>query len=72
MSSPASATRTAKAQAPVLRVALYESAGSQPLAGPARAELLKALLEKGYAVTCIRPASGHSRSPAFPGRRTAA
>jgi Pyruvate/2-oxoacid:ferredoxin oxidoreductase delta subunit len=43
------------AQAPVLRVALYESAGSQPLPGPARAELLRALLEKGYAVTCIRP-----------------
>ncbi|HET6248122.1 MAG TPA: ferredoxin family protein [Tepidisphaeraceae bacterium] len=41
--------------APVLRIALYEGAGSQPLAGAARAELLRALLEKGYAVTCVKP-----------------
>ena len=47
---PGSAT-----SAPALRIALYESAGSAPLDPPARAELLHALLEKGYAVTCIRP-----------------
>jgi len=41
--------------APALRIALYEGAGSQPLDGPARAALLAALLEKGYAVACVRP-----------------
>ena len=41
--------------APVLRIALYESAGSTPLSAGARTELLKTLLEKGYAVSCIRP-----------------
>ncbi|MDB5356928.1 MAG: putative Fe-S containing oxidoreductase [Phycisphaerales bacterium] len=43
--------------APALRVALYEGAGSRALDGAARAELLRTLLEKGYAVTCIRPGS---------------
>jgi NAD-dependent dihydropyrimidine dehydrogenase PreA subunit len=43
------------ATAPVFRIALYEAAGSQPLNAPQRADLLQALLEKGYAVTCIRP-----------------
>jgi NAD-dependent dihydropyrimidine dehydrogenase PreA subunit len=43
------------ATAPVFRVALYEGAGSRPLSGNERAGLLKTLLEKGYAVTCIRP-----------------
>lgn len=43
------------ATAPVIRIALYEGAGSRPLAGSQRAELLQSLLEKGYAVTCIRP-----------------
>src|SRR5579862_4895981 len=42
---------------PALRVAVYEGAGSQPLSGSARAELLAALLDKGYAVTCVRPGS---------------
>jgi len=42
---------------PALRVALYEDAGSRPLDGPQRAQLLKALLEKGYAVTCVRAGS---------------
>src|SRR5580765_3251995 len=40
---------------PSLRVALYEGAGSRPLEGPRRAQLLKALLEKGFAVSCVRP-----------------
>ena len=43
------------ATTPVFRVALYEGAGAQPLAAEYRAQVLKALLEKGYAVTCIRP-----------------
>ena len=41
--------------APVLRIALYESAGSTPLVAASRTEVLKTLLEKGYAVSCIRP-----------------
>jgi Pyruvate/2-oxoacid:ferredoxin oxidoreductase delta subunit len=56
MSAPATANRpTGPLAVPALRVALYESAGSQPLSGATRAELLRALLEKGYAVSCIRP-----------------
>lgn len=55
MSAPVSTSRQGIAQAPVLRIALYESAGSQPLSGAARTDLLRALLEKGYAVTCVRP-----------------
>jgi Pyruvate/2-oxoacid:ferredoxin oxidoreductase delta subunit len=42
---------------PALRVALYEGAGATPLDGPRRAQLMKALLEKGYAVTCVRAGS---------------
>jgi len=43
------------ATAPIFRIALYEAAGSQPLNTSDRADLLSALLEKGYAITCIRP-----------------
>ncbi|HEY2585320.1 MAG TPA: ferredoxin family protein [Tepidisphaeraceae bacterium] len=43
------------AKTPLFRVALYEGAGSQPLSGAERGELLKTLLDRGYAVTCIRP-----------------
>ena len=46
---------------PPLRVALYEGGGSSELAAAERAELLHALLEKGYAVSCIRP--GGQASP---------
>jgi len=44
-----------EARAPVFRVALYEGVGSKPIAASDRAQLLVTLLEKGYAVTCIRP-----------------
>jgi NAD-dependent dihydropyrimidine dehydrogenase PreA subunit len=43
------------AASPLFRIALYEGAGSQPLSGAERGDLLKSLLEKGYAVACIRP-----------------
>src|SRR4051812_21894377 len=43
--------------APAIRIALYEGIGSIALAGARRAELVKTLLEKGYAVTCVRPGS---------------
>jgi NAD-dependent dihydropyrimidine dehydrogenase PreA subunit len=42
-------------QPPPLRVALYEGAGSTELSAAERGELLKAFLEKGLAVSCIRP-----------------
>lgn len=45
----------ASATAPVFRVALYEGVGAEPLTGGERAEVLQALLDKGYAVTCVRP-----------------
>lgn len=38
-----------------MRVALYEGIGSAELPAAERGELLRALLEKGYAVSCIRP-----------------
>jgi NAD-dependent dihydropyrimidine dehydrogenase PreA subunit len=44
-----------EARAPLFRVAIYEGAGSRPLSNVERGSLLKTLLEKGYAVTCIRP-----------------
>ena len=50
------------ATAPVFRVALYEGNGAQPLPGPFRAELLQSLLEKGYAVTSIRPGANVSHA----------
>src|SRR4051794_39513786 len=40
---------------PPLRVALYEGAGSHELPASDRGELLRVLLEKGYAVSCVRP-----------------
>lgn len=40
---------------PPVRVALYEGAGSTELSSSARGELLRVLLEKGYAVSSIRP-----------------
>ena len=43
------------ATTPIFRIALYEGAGSQPLSRVERAELLQTLLDRGYAVTCIRP-----------------
>ena len=43
------------AKSPTLHVALYEGAGSHELTGGERGELLKTLLEKGVAVSCIRP-----------------
>jgi NAD-dependent dihydropyrimidine dehydrogenase PreA subunit len=44
-----SAAATARVQ-----VVIYEGAGSRPLDGSGRAELFRALLEKGYAVTSVR------------------
>src|SRR3954466_11897959 len=38
-----------------LRIALYEGAGSSELSAGERGELLKAFLEKGLTVSCIRP-----------------
>lgn len=54
------------AKTPLFRVALYEGAGSQPLSGAERGELLRTLLERGYAVTCIRP--GGTVNANFEGR----
>lgn len=39
---------------PTLRVVLYEGIGSQPLSGADRFEVMRALLEKGYAITSSR------------------
>jgi NAD-dependent dihydropyrimidine dehydrogenase PreA subunit len=50
-------------EAPAVRVALYEATGSRPLAGADRAAILRTLLEKGYAVTCVRP-GGQVAAPA--------
>jgi NAD-dependent dihydropyrimidine dehydrogenase PreA subunit len=47
--------KLAVAPAPVFKVALYEGVGSRPLDASTRSELLRTLLEKGYAVTSIRP-----------------
>ena len=57
----------ASATTPVFRVALYEGVGAQPLTGAERGEILKALLEKGYAVTCIRPGAP-AATPSTEGR----
>ena len=67
MSHPAiAAIKAPPTSAPALRIALYEGVGSTPLAGTRRAELLRALLEKGYAVTCVRP--GMPVASAFAGQ----
>ena len=47
------------------RIALYEGDASRPIAGPVRAELTRLLLEKGYAVSSIRP--GGQVAPATSG-----
>ncbi len=47
---------------PVVHIALYEGTGSEPLTGAARYELTRTLLEKGYAVSTIRP-GGRVSSP---------
>jgi len=36
------------------RVILYEGPGSEPLTNTERAGLLRLLLERGYAVSCVR------------------
>ena len=45
---------------PPMRVALYEGAGSHELPAAERGELLRTLLEKGFAVSCIRPGGASS------------
>ena len=45
----------ASAAAPVFRVALYEGVGSRALEAEDRAQVIGNLLDKGYAVTTIRP-----------------
>jgi NAD-dependent dihydropyrimidine dehydrogenase PreA subunit len=47
----------------IVHLALYEGEGSEPLAPPIRFELIRTLLEKGYAVSTIRP-GGRVSSPA--------
>jgi NAD-dependent dihydropyrimidine dehydrogenase PreA subunit len=46
------------------RVAVYEGAGSRPFDPAVRAALVPALLQKGYAVTVVRPGGGVSGSSA--------
>jgi NAD-dependent dihydropyrimidine dehydrogenase PreA subunit len=48
---------------PVVHLAIYEGENSEPLAGPLRNELVRTLLEKGYAVSTIRP-GGRLSTPA--------
>jgi NAD-dependent dihydropyrimidine dehydrogenase PreA subunit len=49
---------------PRLRVALYEGRGARPLSEPHRTELLRGLLDGGYAVTCIRAEGSPPAPPA--------
>jgi NAD-dependent dihydropyrimidine dehydrogenase PreA subunit len=49
--------------APAPRVVLYEGAGSQPLEPARRNDILRGLLEKGYAVTVVRPGGSVSDAP---------
>ena len=49
---------------PVLRVALYEGLGAEPLDGARRLALMQTLLDKGYRVTRV----GSGRAPAGPVR----
>ena len=46
------------APAPSLRVVLYEGAGAAPMPEGPRFELVRSLLEKGYAVTAVRDGEG--------------
>ncbi len=48
---------------PVVHLALYEGEGSEPLPGLLRYELIRTLLEKGYAVSTVRP-GGNVSTPA--------
>src|SRR5205807_2069041 len=50
-----------------LRVVLYEGDGSRPLESAARYELIRTLLEKGYAITAARNggASNHADGAAL-------
>ena len=52
------------ATSPSLRVVLYEGSGSGPMPEPARFELMRTLLEKGYAVTAVRNGGAVSSSDA--------
>lgn len=45
---------------PALRVFLYEGSGAQPIEPHARAALLHGLLDKGYAVSCVRENAVHA------------
>jgi NAD-dependent dihydropyrimidine dehydrogenase PreA subunit len=47
-----------------LRVVVYEGRGSRPLPEAQRAELLRVLLDKGYAVGCVREEGSPLASPA--------
>src|SRR5688500_14654440 len=47
-----------------LRIALYEGAGSTELSSAERGELLKAFLEKGLTVSCIRSGLAVAPPPA--------
>lgn len=49
---------------PTMKVALYEGAGSEELSAADRGALLKSLLEKGVAVSCIRPGRAVAPPPA--------
>lgn len=51
---------------PALRIILYEGLGSRPLEGAMRLAILRTLLEKGYAVSCVR--AGGTVSAAFTGQ----
>ena len=55
-------SRTSTLSLPVLRVALYEGRGAEPLDGPHRFALMRTLLDKGYRVT--RVASGGATAAA--------
>jgi NAD-dependent dihydropyrimidine dehydrogenase PreA subunit len=50
--------------APRLRVLVYEGRGSRPFPDVQRAELLRTLLDKGYAVGCVREEGVPLASPA--------
>ena len=47
---------------PAFRIVLYEGAGSRPLDGGARFDIVRKLLDRGYAVASVRPGGQVSRS----------
>ena len=53
---------------PIVHLALYEGEGSEPLAAPVRFELIRTLLEKGYAVRPFGPAASQFTGGRFPDR----